>query len=381
MKKVSLVHCADLHLDAPFAGFGSTSLSQQRRRDLKESFQKIISLVLEKNADYLVIPGDLYEHHYAAVSTIHWLNEQFARLGDRQVVLVPGNHDPYVSNSWYKNFSWGSNVHILATASPEYFDETKGACFYGIGFDTFRQEQLPAIPPPTAYPDRINLCLFHGTLDMAFTQSPYNPIDLNTLLGFGLDYYALGHFHGTNDKHADLGVVNAGSPEPLGFDEPGRHGAYWVSLEKQDGRIRREIQFIQLQKRFYRELKLDITGCSSGYKLRKLLEERFDWAALREDILRIKLAGSMPPGMKPDLQAAEEFLHKACFHGQLIDLTEPAYDLNILSFYNNIAGVFVRNMREKIEKADSEEKRMLEKAMQLGLDALLRGSTEYHDQE
>lgn len=381
MKKISLVHCADLHLDAPFAGFYSSGLSQQRRRDLKESFEKVISLVQEKDADYLVISGDLYEHHYVTVSTIHWLNGQFARLGDRQAILVPGNHDPCVSNSWYKSFPWNPNVHILTTASPEYFDETKGVYFYGIGFDTFRQEQLPAIPPPSVCPDRINICLFHGTLDMAFTQNPYNPIDLSTLLGLGLDYYALGHFHGTNDAYAHQGVVNAGSPEPLGFDEPGEHGAYWVSLEKQGGRVSRKIEFIRLQKRFYRELKLDITGCNSGLMLRKRIEDHFDWAALRDDILRIKLIGGMPPGVKPDLQPAEEFLRQACFHARLSDLTEPAYDLDMLAADNNIAGVFVRNLREKIQKAEGEEKRMLEKAMQLGLDALLRGSAEHHEQE
>jgi DNA repair exonuclease SbcCD nuclease subunit len=381
MSRISLVHCADLHLDAPFTGLGSSSLSRQRRVDLKECFQKIISFVLEKNADYLVISGDLYEHRYVTVSTIHWLNGQFARLGERQVVLVPGNHDPYVSNSWYKSFSWSSNVHILTTNSPEYFDEAKGVYFYGIGFDTFRQERLPEIPPPSAGPDRINICLFHGTLDMAFTQSPYNPIDLNTLLELGLDYYALGHFHGTNAAYTDLGVINCGSPEPLGFDEPGQHGVYWVTLEKQNGNISRDIQFIRLQKRFYREMLLDITGCSSGFKLQKLLEDGFDWDTLREDILRVKLTGRIPSGAKPDLHAAEEFLQKACFHAQLIDLTEPAYDLDMLAADNNIAGVFVRNMREKIEKAGGEEKRLLEKAMQLGLDALLHGSLELHGQE
>lgn len=381
MSKVSLVHCADLHLDAPFAGFGSSGLSRQRRGDLKECFQKIISLVLEKNADYLVISGDLYEHRYVTVSTIHWLDEQFARLGERQVVLVPGNHDPYVSNSWYKCFSWGSNVHILTTALPEYFDEAKGVYFYGIGFDTFRQEQLPAIPPPSAEIDRINICLFHGTLDMTFTHSPYNPIDLNTLLELGMDYYALGHFHGTDGAHAALGVINAGSPEPLGFDEPGEHGVYRVTLEKKDGRISRDIQFIRLQKRYYRELMLDISGCTSGFKLQKLLEDGFDWDALREDILRVKLTGSIPPGTKPDLYAADEFLQKASFHAQLIDLTRPAYDLNTLAADNNIAGVFVRNMQKKIAKADGEEKRILEKAMQLGLDALLRCNADFQGQD
>ncbi|MBP7175926.1 MAG: DNA repair exonuclease [Thermoclostridium sp.] len=373
--KVSLVHCADIHLDAPFAGLGSAGLSSLRRRDLRETFEKVISAAISKNTDYLVISGDLYEHHYVACSTIHWLNEQFKRLEGRQVILVAGNHDPYVANSWYRSFSWNTNVHILTTDCPEYFHEVNSVYFYGVGFDTFRQESLPVMKPPSVHPERINIALFHGTLDLAFTQSPYNPTDLNTLLGLGMDYYALGHFHGKKDTHQARGIVNAGSPEPLGFDEPGEHGAYWVSLEKENGRILREIQFIQLQKRFYRELQLDISGCSSQIQLLQRLAQ-VDWERLTDDIVRVQFTGSLPQGVQVDLETAREFLGQKCFHAELIDLTKPAYDLELLAADNNIAGVFIRLMKDKLTKADDEEKPMLKKALKLGLDALLRGEVE-----
>jgi DNA repair exonuclease SbcCD nuclease subunit len=328
-----------------------------------------------------VISGDLYEHHYVTDSTIHWLDVQFKCLGDKPVILVPGNHDPCVSNSWYRTFPWSPNVHILTTGSPEYLDQENGVYFYGIGFDTFRQERLPEVPPPSISPNRINICLFHGTLDMAFSQSPYNPVALNTLLGLGMDYYALGHFHGKNEVHARSGVVNAGSPEPLGFDEPGDHGIYQVSLEKKDGRISREIQFIPMQKRYYRELEMDITGCSSGVQLRELLENKFDWAALRNDIIRMKITGRLTPGVPIDLPAAEEFLGRNSFHAELVDLTKPAYDLDILAADSNITGVFIRRMQEKMAEAVGEDRKILEKALELGLDALLRGSVEFRDRE
>ncbi len=373
--KVSLVHCADIHLDAPFTGLGPADLSSRRRRDLKETFEKIISAVISKNTDYLVISGDLYEHQYVAGSTIHWLNDQFKRLEGRQVIIVPGNHDPYVANSWYRSFSWSPNVHILSTGCPEYFHEVNGVYFYGIGFDTFRQESLPVMKPPSVNPERINIAVFHGTLDLAFTQSPYNPIDLNTLLDLGMDYYALGHFHGKKDIHQAKGVVNAGSPEPLGFDEPGEHGAYWVTLEKENDSIHREIQFIQLQKRFYRELQLDISGCSSKIQILQRLEQ-FDWERFKEDIIRVQFTGSLPLGVQVDLDSAREFFERKCFHAELIDLTRPAYDLELLAADNNIAGVFVRMMQEKLMKADDEGKPGLENALKLGLDALFRGEAE-----
>jgi hypothetical protein len=64
-----------------------------------------------------------------------------------------------------------------------------------------------------------------------------------------------------------------------------------------------------------------------------------------------------------------------------MDLTKPAYDLDLLAADSSITGVFIRRMREKIDKAGGEDKRMLEKALQLGLDALLRGRVDLHERE
>ena len=69
-KKVSFIHCADVHLDAPFSVFGRENMSSERRKDLKKTFEKIACLVLEKDTDFLLIAGDLYEHEYAARNTI-----------------------------------------------------------------------------------------------------------------------------------------------------------------------------------------------------------------------------------------------------------------------------------------------------------------------
>ena len=104
--------------------------------------------------------------------------------------------------------------------------------------------------------------------------------------------------------------------------------------------------------------------------------EQFDWERLKEDIIRVQFTGSLPLGVQVDLASAREFLERKCFHAELIDLTRPAYDLELLAADNNIAGVFVRMMQEKLMKADDEGKPGLENALKLGLDALFRGEAE-----
>lgn len=376
VQKVSFVHCADIHLDASFKGDGSYSFSSERRRDLKKTFEAIINTVLEKDADFLLISGDLYEHDYIAKSTVNWLNEQFSKLGDKPVVIVPGNHDPYVKNAWYRIYPWRENVHILTTADPEYTDNARNVYFYGIGFDTFRQERLPELKPPSISEERINICLFHGTLDMDFTGNPYNPVSSEELRRLGFDYYALGHFHQKNESLAEKGMIYPGSPEPLGFDEQGEHGVYLVDVSKENGKAETQYHFIPVQQRKYCEYNLDAGGIQSEEDLLKRAALLLERSSAGRDIVKINLSGRVPADICLDLTALKQALSGRCFSLSINNCTNPDYILEELAEEKNITGVFINMMKEKIENASGNEKEMLEKALYIGLEALLTGKVD-----
>jgi exonuclease SbcD len=370
---ISFIHCADVHLDAPFTTVRQGILPQQRRSDLKKTFEKIISTAREKNVDYLVISGDLYEHRYVTGSTIRWLNNQFEKIADIPCIIIPGNHDPYVANSWYRSYRWNPNVHILSSESPHYIDQKNNVYFYGIGFDTFRQERLPDMEPPEIKPERINVCLFHGTVDMSFTQSAYNPVSSEELTGMGFDYYALGHFHLKQEICSEKGVVNPGSPEPLGFDEQREHGVYYVILEKEDGKIHRKVQFMQMQYRRFHELELDISGIDTEEEFIRKIKQVLECCDPEKDLIKVRLSGRISSEFFDDLKAAAQKLGQSCYYLEFEDCTRPEYDLDEIVKLNNVTGVFARRMLEKMEKADDDGKLVLEKALYLGLDALIQG--------
>lgn len=375
-QKVTFIHCADIHLDAPFKNVGRDSFSMERRKDLKKTFETVIHRVNEEDMDFLLISGDLYEHDYVTQTTIRWVNEQFSKLGDKLVVMVPGNHDPYVKNAWYRSYPWHTNVHILTTENPEYFDESMGVYFYGIGFDTFRQDKLPEMKTPVIAKDRINICLFHGTVDMAFSQDYYNPISSRELIEKGFDYYALGHFHVRNESLAEKGIINPGSPEPLGFDEQGEHGIYRVSLEKTDGKVHRQYSFIPVQQRKYREFDLDVSDCETESKLHSLIAGVPNTYGCMQDVVKVNLKGRISPDIHIDLESLEQILRDECFSLSLSDSTQPSYVLEEMAKEKNITGVFIQMIQEKMSNADTEEKAILEKALYLGLEALLTGKVE-----
>lgn len=143
MRCMKFVHCADIHLDAPFISLGikddnsfmSVSKSAIRRMDLKNTFKNIMEIARDEGAGYIFISGDLYEHNYVRKSTINYVNGIFKSLGNYKIkiFIVPGNHDPWVKGSYYTDFEWAGNVYILAGDKTHVCFEEEGICIYSPG--------------------------------------------------------------------------------------------------------------------------------------------------------------------------------------------------------------------------------------------------------
>ena len=111
---MKFIHIADMHFDTPFSYLSSKGdFGKIRRMEQREVFRKIINYIKENNIDYLFIAGDLYEHNYIRKSTIEYINDLFKQISQTKIFITPGNHDPYISNSMYKNFKWNNNVKIF----------------------------------------------------------------------------------------------------------------------------------------------------------------------------------------------------------------------------------------------------------------------------
>ena len=94
--RIRFLHCADIHLDAPFGGRGHKDYSEMRRNDVWATFESIIRLAEKERSDFILVCGDLYEHDYASKATIQRVASLFERL-TIPVVVLPGNHDPYAA--------------------------------------------------------------------------------------------------------------------------------------------------------------------------------------------------------------------------------------------------------------------------------------------
>lgn len=215
---MKFAHVADMHFDTAFTSLeNKKELRDIRRLEQREVFEKMIGEVKKNQIPYLFISGDLYEHKYIRLSTIEFINNLFKQIPNTKIFISPGNHDPYLKNSFYAQYEWAENVHIFKGDIEKI--ETAEADIYGIGFTDFYEGPLNIENIQNINKEKINIAVVHGTIDGSDkVEMIYNPMSSKKLKEAGFDYVACGHIHKRiyDDENK---IVYPGSMISFGFDE------------------------------------------------------------------------------------------------------------------------------------------------------------------
>lgn len=365
MEELVFIHCADIHLDARFTSTGLTDLkARQRRQELRDVFVRIIDEVIKQKAHMLFISGDLYEHEYTGKDTIDFVICQLNRIPNVKVFIAPGNHDPYTGNSYYSSMVWPANTHIFTgelerIAIPEY-----QLVVYGAGFGQKYQYDSMLDKSSILHDDfPVKILVVHGTLDGFALDCPYHPVSSREIIENSFTYAALGHIH----KYSNFpnGMVYCGSPEPLGFDEPGEHGIIKGVISSEGIRT----EFIKTNKRRCISVEIDITDIHSAEKLEEAMKKELHH--YQEDLVRFVIDGRKSKDFALDEELLRLRLSESCFYIQIVNQTSPDYDIKELSNEQSLKGIFVRKLLEEIKNThDRQQRDKLYRALYLGLDAM-----------
>lgn len=192
---MKFIHIADMHFDGPFVNLSNKEgLGDLIRLEQRKAFKKVIEYIKENNIEYLFISGDLYEQKYVKKSTIEYINNLFKKIPETKVFMAPGNHDPYIKNSYYYQFNWNENVKIFTSKIEKI--QLEEADIYGYGFDDFYCKSCGIEEFRIDNPDKLNIFIVHSALEgETIEDSKYNPITRKVLKEKGFDYVALGHIH------------------------------------------------------------------------------------------------------------------------------------------------------------------------------------------
>ena len=105
---IKLIHGADLHLDSPFSGL-TPEQAAARRQEQRELLDRLARLAREREADLLLLSGDLLDSRRTYRETAQALARSLGSL-PCPVFLAPGNHDFYGPQSLYAALDWPENV-------------------------------------------------------------------------------------------------------------------------------------------------------------------------------------------------------------------------------------------------------------------------------
>lgn len=381
VKLARFIHIADVHLGAKFS-FLDPDRQEIRRSDLENAFIRSVDFALDPDnrIDGFWIAGDLFDMINPPEKLVNLVRNQFSRLvkADKDVVLVPGTHDPSIyPESVYRKYDFPgveilNNPVIGEPLHKKYGDQD----FYFYGFE---YNPIHSTPPFGKIKKKelpgFHIGLLHGSLKLSDhwkAEDAYVPLDPMDIAASRLDYLALGHYH--NFLENDLGetkVVYPGTPEGRKFSEAGDRFLVIADFDRKPVRV----QKIPWNKRSFARIELDFTGDAIENEL-DIIRGLKTYADSGDNILlRVIIKGTSE--FVVPIDKIQDEMGKHFFYLEIDDrstLTD-SQSIESLAGERSVRGLFIRKIRERMINAPDREKKVLTNALRLAISRMQAGDS------
>lgn len=375
-KQVTFIHASDLHIGAPFKGLHALSPRWAKRllSAISESYQKLIDAALASQVDFVVIAGDIFDSSRASYADYLTFFDGLKRLEEAgiAVYLCAGNHDP--SSTWKQEYlSLPSNVVMFPADKPGYKVFKKdGEALVLLCGRSFLNHAWPRdkdISEGLTRKDaeRVLGCtapfgvgVLHTGLNLDKDMAQTDP---NTLLGAGMDYWALGHIHQRyHYPENNPRLVYPGCIQGRRIHETGERGVYKVTLSKHGYP---HMEFIPTATVVWQQIEVSVSDCLSIGEInerimRELLHENGK-AHCEEMCVRIYLTGKTKlhkllnsPGVLEDMRVSINDSYPVFYCDALINKTVQPFDVEILKEEGLFPAVFMQVSAGFREDANDE---------------------------
>ncbi|MEI6623492.1 MAG: DNA repair exonuclease [Actinomycetes bacterium] len=297
-ESVRIVHAADAHIDSPLRGLerlGDRELASDLRLATRRAFENLITMVLDREVDALVLAGDIYDGNWRDYATGRFFVEQMAILNDAgiPVIMIAGNHD--AESVITKSLLLPPNVHVLSTARPEtvVFGD-RGLAVHGQGFATRAVTENLVVQYPDAVPGMANVGLLHTSVAGYSGHDPYAPCTVSDLQSKGYEYFALGHVHARQVVCSGRTTAAfSGNLQGRHVAETGAKGAQLVTLTPG---AEAQLEFVELDVARWEHLEVDVTELADLPTVVDMVTERLRDTSMgaggRPLVARLTLVGA-----------------------------------------------------------------------------------------
>jgi exonuclease SbcD len=396
-----LLHAADIHLGASYAGFGD--LADARAREVLEAFRAIPDIAAQERIDAVLFAGDLFDGPQPPPETLAAARDTLRRLVDLciPVFLVPGNHDSTTLKlNPYRDLARGSRVvvqdgdsaeddawpvgdeqgrrlaekhraYILARprfGEPVSIDTDSGPLHvYGVAYDAAEcADPLPTFQRHSA--PGVHVALFHAAVRNGdhWTNSGNSlvatPDELNAL---EVDYIALGDYHRPRlpDEFPGGRACYPGSFAATDLTETGVRGFVIATVDAGRGP---SVDYRDAGVRPAAAVELDVSALEDDIQVAEAAAR----AVSARAVPSVRLVGEPSFPLDADRIAAE--LNERFGHAAVYDETRyyASSRLDELAELDTVVGHVVRLGRTRIEDAVGTQRMVAQRALRVALRAL-----------
>ncbi|OPJ62058.1 metallophosphoesterase family protein [Clostridium chromiireducens] len=376
MRRIKILHTADIHFDTPFSGMTPKG-ALKSKEELKQVFDKIMKISLEREIDILLIAGDVFDNLSVNKTTLYFIKSCFEKISQVRVFISPGNHDPFNEKSFYSIVDWPSNVYIFKGEMENVILEDLNTVVWGVGFNTphVNKSLLKEIRRIDGYN---NIMVMHGEITTSKETNEYNPVTENEIAKSNMDYVALGHRHKFSGvKKIDNTYYSyCGCPQGRGFDELDDKGIVLIELKERFV----ESEFIKTSIRNYYEKEISIEGCFGYNEVKdKVINEILGFDR-KNNFYKIILKGQVSEEFSINEEVLEELLKTEFYFVKVIDKSEIRLDINELMKGYSLKSIFAKKIYEKLQSAQTEEeKEIINSALKIGLQSISGDEVKMYD--
>ena len=191
-RDIVLVHSSDIHVDDGYT-------ARANEGDGTAPLQSVLRTSEKVGADILMLAGDTFEHNRLAEDIVISAASHLSQ-SKMQIVILPGNHDPAITDSpWHHQaMLTKNNIHILGVTHKQLvvfknFD----LAVWGKAHQSY--DDMKPLIKPRKRTAKWNIVIAHGHYepvpDRNTALRPSWLIGDEDLLETGADYVALGHWN------------------------------------------------------------------------------------------------------------------------------------------------------------------------------------------
>lgn len=227
----TFVHTADWQIGKAFGRY-SPEVGGRLRAERLNAIDRVAAVAREAGARHVVVAGDVIDSEHIDDAGLRQPLARMSSYPDLAWHLLPGNHDPHRSGGiWERLARLGvpSNVTLLLRAGVNQISPGVALLPAPLAAKEMRSDPTLWMDGAGTAEGTIRIGIAHGSVrGFGSLGEAAVPIEAARRQSAGLDYLALGDWHGV--KEVAPGVWYSGTPEPDSFMDNGQGHALVVRL-------------------------------------------------------------------------------------------------------------------------------------------------------